>query len=370
MLHPLNPPTCITELQELINWQRKVLIYARDHSSFNRGSYAAAMGADFLAFIAQGKTFSGNSSKPFKDFESALEQLTNCPLTNKQQVVADFEHDQKFYTYLDDPSFQFALRPAKSKAHQLAQKCLVTFYEFLSSGLPQVLVPAHVKSIFRKPDIVEGYKQTNDFVEYVCPCCDSQWTDVPGANREGYTLEHYFHKEEYPSICLHPLNLVPMCTGCNNRRHNKDALNPRGSLPIPYDEVFHPLYRPVRRHAELTYIPSASGREQMQFIALPSERKNWVNAIDGYGIMYQIPDRWHRLWKRVEQRADRTVRACIRLVTRDGRPLDQTVFKTVLDDAIYDLETNYEHFNYAAARWLRWARQHKFQDLYRDYDVS
>lgn len=369
MLHPLNPPACISELNHLIDWQKKVLEYARDHSRHDWSTFRSVLGDDFTDFILNNQNLSGNWGKAFRRFEQDLSRLVKCPRQDKQKVITDFNHDQTFFAHLDDLNFTFAFPHSISDAHKEAKNCLNAFYEFLSVGYPHALVPTHVGSLFRKQDVVVGYKQTNEFVEYVCPCCDSQWTDTPGGNEEGYTLEHYFHKKMYPSICLHPFNLVPMCSGCNSRRGEKDALNPDPSLRLLYTEIFHPIHRPVRNHAELTYQSTANGRELMGFTDLPGQSSSWADAIDAYGLLYEIPDRWQTLWKRVEQRIDRSLKACLRHFELEGKSLNVALFSTAIDRAIIDLEENFEHFNYPAARWLRWAKQHKFQDLCAMYDA-
>ncbi len=376
MLHPLNPPSCTAELNEVILLQRRTLEYASLNVAYHDNDYRAALGAAFVDWLLVRKVSSAKNDKVVRTFFQNLQMLVQCSAADKQQVLADFDLDQTYYQQLDDPAFRFSFQVTKTvAAHQMAASCLIAFFEFLGlAGYPAGIINTPLGLAgFNKIAIVDGYKATNEFVEYVCPSCDSILVDSPNANPEGYTLEHYFPKSIYPSICLHPLNLIPMCSKCNAGKEDHDPLAPPSNPPfrVPYDEVFHPTKRPVRQHADLEFTPTPLGREQMSFVARPGG-KQLTEAIAAYGILYQIPERWRVLWKRVEQRIDLTVKRAIRMVTYNGANLDIPLFNTAVSLAIKDLEDNcgLEHFNYPAARWLRWAQQNKFQDLAHDFGVQ
>jgi len=371
VLHPLNRPSCVAELEALITLQRRVLEYACSSTTYRDSDFSANLGPGFSNWLLPRRLSGAPSDKVVKRFFQDLTALTKCNLVDKKQVVSDFDKDQDYHKYLNDHAYRFSFKRTKSDAHEKAARCLVAFFDFLGIGYPPGIVsPSGSCACFRKADVIAGYKATNKFLAYVCPSCDSFITDSPGANPEGYTLEHYFPKDLYPSICLHPLNLIPMCCGCNGRKKNHDPLEPPATPPfrVSYDEVFHPTERPVRRHADLDFIPSPSGREQMLFVAHPGG-KTYRDAIKAYGILYEIPERWLTLWNRVEQRIDKSVKNAIRTVTYSGATLDVKVFDKALSLAISDLEANcgFEHFNYPAARWLRWAQEHSFQQLWQDF---
>ena len=58
-----------------------------------------------------------------------------------------------------------------------------------------------------------------------------------------------------------------MCSGCNSRKGDIDPLNPIPAINIPYNEVFHPLARPVRNYANLSFQTGSNYPAHMGFLA-------------------------------------------------------------------------------------------------------
>lgn len=60
-----------------------------------------------------------------------------------------------------------------------------------------------------------------------CPFCGGTGT---------LTLDHYLPKSVYPTLCVLPDNLIPVCTDCNGRKGSKCAANGNGEpLHLYYD---------------------------------------------------------------------------------------------------------------------------------------
>lgn len=117
-----------------------------------------------------------------KSYQS-LYSLCQHPTEEKRSAYADFLDDQIYYDNLSNPSFIFAFRPVKSVSHNPGKDCLIQFYNFLTATYPNSLVPNwSLNSAFHRTDIIAGYRETNPFIESVCPSCDSQLTESPGAN--------------------------------------------------------------------------------------------------------------------------------------------------------------------------------------------
>ena len=272
MLHPLNPPNCMSQLNTLISYQRQTLEYARNQTQYSDTSFCGALDTNLVQWLLQRKASGLKDDKVVRAYFDSLASLIGRPVTERQQVLQDFDADQRYADHFSVPSYQFVFRSDKSSAHGHAAKCLIAFYEFLGiAGYPAGVAGAKALS---KADLVQGYKATNPWIEYICPCCDSQFVDTPGANPEGYTLEHYFPKAIYAAVCLHPLNLIPMCVKCNKRKDVLDPLLPDATQPssrVPFDEVFHPIERPVRKNADLGFFPSPTGREDMRFVSLRTD---------------------------------------------------------------------------------------------------
>lgn len=368
MLHPINPPSCIDEFWALVDLQKKMLEFAEANSVYTDAAFKAFVPSEFVDWVIDlrinGKK---DSRKAATDFLKDLVDYVKFPLAEKSQVLADFVHDQDYFAQLDNPSFSFHFLPGNSSAHEKATGLLVKFYIFLGEGYPPELV-GHPSGTapFTKHDVIVGYKRTNPSLEYICPCCDNAFTDNPRTvGGQGYTIEHYFPKSLYPSLSLHPMNLIPMCNFCNDIKGNVDPLNP---LPLPiilsisYAEMFHPYSRPVRGLAKLEVITNPACSESMEFIA-KNPPPTYKPSIDSYSIMYQIPDRWNKNRARVDGRITLYIK---RVQKRfNGVTIDDKIFDQILQESIQELEEGFgiDHLSYPAAHWLAWARVNKFQDL-------
>lgn len=365
MLHPLNPPDrqCEDDLFSLIEWQRKMIVYARDHTQFQLNTFRQFMGDDFANWFEASRTNGQqDQKKAFNNFQQNLNALAKCDLSQKQMVLNDFEHDQNFYFHLDDPIFMFAFSPQISTAHEKAKICLNSFYEFLTWGFPGCLMASHCD--FYRQDIVQNYLDQNPILLSICPCCDNSWPEPSRANKTPYTLEHFFHKEEHPTICLHPYNLVPMCGVCNGRRGNKEMLSPTGNVDITINQIFHPLERPVCNYAQLEFRSRSLKPELMSFVNLPTRIDDWQSAIDAYEAVYEIPSRWRASWSEIENTASQAILHALQASFRIGGPISRERFSQELELIERTLMQNYGRYQYPAGRWLAWAKANYMEKLY------
>ena len=373
MLHLLNPPECGRELGFIIGLQRKTLKYSCAFTIYNDADYENFVGADFVAWLNARRHTGTDQDKSVRKFFQDIPRLLRCDPALKHQTLVDFLHDQSFFRFLNDPTYQFCFSTTKTIAHEEATKILVYFFDFLGfAGFP-ANVMAHITgglNGFCKNDVVEGFKITNPGIEYVCPSCDNAFTDSGSGNAEGYTLEHYFPKSRYPSICLHPYNLIPMCSKCNKVKGDNDPLAPTDRTniphPVPYAEIFHPIQRPVLSQAELTFSSVAMG-ETMNFVSRDPARQ-YLPSINAYELLYDIPPRWKVVWKRVDKRVNDSIKNALRIYL-GGRQYNEQSFDEVLRYAIIDLRDHCgsEYLSYPACRWLEWARNNKFNELYASF---
>ncbi|MDD5368040.1 MAG: hypothetical protein PHQ40_03050 [Anaerolineaceae bacterium] len=373
MLHLLKPPKCGRELGYVIGLQRKTLEYSCAFTAYNDVDYGNFVGADFVAWLNSRRFTRDEQDKCVRKFFQDFPRFLNCDPAQKQQVLKDFIHDQSFFRFLDDSTFKFFFSPAKSNVHTEAAKLLVYFYDFLGfAGYPANVMARILGGAngFCKNDIVAGFKEINPSIEYVCPSCDNAFTDSGNGNSEGYTLEHYFPKSLYPSICLHPYNLIPICSKCNKVKGDNDPLAPKDitdtAHPVPYGEVFHPIQRPVLSQAELNFSFIANC-ETMNFVSRDPAHL-YLPSIMAYELLYDIPPRWKVVWKRVDKRVNDSIKNALKIFIR-GRQYNEQLFDEVLTYAINDLrdQCGSEYLSYPACRWLEWAKINKFNDLYASF---
>jgi len=372
MLHPLKPVDrqCEDDLFSLIEWQRKTLLYARDHGQFGSDTFRDFMGNAFADWFEESITNGQkNQKKAFNNFKQNLNALAKCTPEQKQTVLDDFEHDLEFYLHLDDPDFKFAFSPGISEAHEHAKICLNAFYEFLTWGFPDSLTQSG--RVFHRQDIVQSYLDQNPILETVCPCCDNSWPEPTRRNGTSYTLEHFFHKEEHATICLHPYNLVPICTVCNNRRGNKEMLDPTETESLKINQIFHPIDRPAREYAQLEFRSRQMQPEMMYFANSPKRIDDWQTAIEAYRAIYDIPDRWQANWQQIQHTANSAIRFALQGLPQVNEEQFEQELSRIVKVFMPDKGgKDYGRYQYPAGRWLIWAKDNYFNELYEAHVVS
>lgn len=352
MLHRLNPPTAQIEddLLALVERQRQLLTFACNHDHFDESALRVTLGDQFTEWILR-----------HSDLRNFLTHLLSCAPADKAEVLADFDHDQEYWAQLNDSTFQFSFSPNKSDAHQYAKECLNCFYTLINSSARLLSPPRQ----FKRADIIDGYIQENLFLKQICPCCDGNWPEKPGRNDTPYTLEHFFHKEEHPTICLHPYNLVPMCDVCNSRRGNKEVLESAPGIQVGVHKIFHPLFRPAKENVELQYYSPDLRPERLQFVNLPTQLGDWSEAITVYDRLYEIPQRWQERWDEI----DSVISMQVRTALEAHKYMQQTPptlidFERLLGGVINALNEHNGRYQYVAQRWLVWAKQYYLERLY------
>ncbi|MEM7118486.1 MAG: hypothetical protein AAF614_39050 [Chloroflexota bacterium] len=355
MLHRLSPPAVQVEenLFALVGRQRQLLHFACSHTDYDEGAFRSELGDSFADWIQAGR-----HSCLLDDFK----QLISCATVDKRLVLADFNHDQKFWEQSDSATFQFAFSPSKTAAHQHAKECLNAFYKSLNSLARLLPVPQQ----FKRKNVVDGYIATNPFLARICPCCEGDWSEQVSRSQTPYTLEHFFHKGEHPTICLHPYNLIPMCDVCNSRRGNKEMLHSETGTYIGIDKIFHPLLRPAIECVELQYYSIDLNKpEKLKFVNLPTQLDDWSEAIEGYNFVYEIPKRWQERWNEIDGIIATQVRVALNAhYYSQQSPISRIDFERILSGIILGLNKSAARYHYPAQRWLTWAKQYKLQDLY------
>jgi hypothetical protein len=376
MLHPLKPVDrqCEDDLFGLIDWQRKTLTYAYKHDQFRSDIFRTFMGDAFADWFEESLANGHDKQKKtFNNFQQKLNALVKCDPTQKQIVLEDFEHDLDFYFHLDDSDFIFGFSPGISDAHKHAQVCLNAFYEFLTWEIPGALTKSGRN--FHRRDIVRSYLDQNPILAIVCPCCDNSWPEPKRENGTPHTLEHFFHKEAHPTICLHPYNLIPVCDICNGRRGNKEMLCPTVDADLAISQIFHPIERPAREYAQLEFRSRRLQPEMMYFVNSPKRIDDWQAAIDAYRELYDIPRRWQTNWTQVQQTANSAIRYALQglqhasgLITPEQFERElSAIVKTFMPD---NGGGHYGRYQYPAGRWLLWAKENYLNELYAAHVAS
>ncbi len=169
---------------------------------------------------------------------------------------------------------------------------LLKFYsDWYDRGFPECFFSEEIEAPFTRHDFLEAFSDTNDSL-YVCAACDYA---PPISGEEGdlrSSIDHYFPKELYPHLVLHPFNLVPGCHFCNTEKGMKDMIGHPGSRR-DLGEVVLPYRRQGLRESTYLQTKFKGATLYVRFGQLkPLRRSDVQSMIDSFSDVFNIPARW------------------------------------------------------------------------------
>ena len=133
----------------------------------------------------------------------------------------------------------------------------------------------------------------------VCPYCDGQNNDAE--------LDHYFPQSKFPFFSCLPLNLVPICSSCNDATVAKgDDVPLTAGPPKSTADWLHPVFRPASAAAyiEIAGPPTAANVELRSPDPVEQDRlQNHFNLIKTLGRRWrtEIVNYWNLVPGRVQR---------------------------------------------------------------------
>jgi hypothetical protein len=251
MLHKIKLPDCQVELREVLDFQEAVLRLACTPCvDLSLKGLKQALGDEAGTWFWERLYFQGKETTLYKCFENLLSYLAQNPQA-RQRILDAFANDKDFQDHIDDESFRFhqrTLHEATIQAGELdtVRPLMIAFYDTLfESGFPEAVHPNTGSNRLTRRDWNEAF--WNDNVQLrVCPACDRQRPDrIRGII--GSQVNHFLPKESYPFYSIHPDNLVPVCSECNERAQgSRDPIDDHQNAPLV--NCFHPYHRPAIDH--------------------------------------------------------------------------------------------------------------------------
>lgn len=195
----------------------------------------------------------------------------------------------------------------KEKWGKNAGKFLLYFYTTyigtLSSHIPTEYLMTDAQEGFGRHDLIELFHQHNPELE-ICTMCDETkfYTRYLSKNTKNsgikshVILDHYLPKVDYPHLCCHPYNLVPVCYACNSPikgEHNplqgKGGSLQRAALPYHGINLSKQAYLKVAlKHQHTTKLATIEGLAARRQPTEPYIQE----AIDLLENIYKLPGRW------------------------------------------------------------------------------
>lgn len=297
MLHKLHRPNDI-ELRNVMAFQRDLLAFACDphisrpaDTAFDRAQVESKFVARWPTFwqsIYHGKlTAFGTAIKNLNDMVRGNNALASA-------VLNAYDNDVQFDTRFNDPTFAFQFPTLPTNVRDELKTILVQFYTWFSGDGFSASVTQ--LSGFQRRQLVERFVTANASIN-VCPACDGPRADRD-ESRVHASTDHYFPKDKYPPLSIHPKNLVPMCRYCNEDYKKTNDPADKASVSemfLPYlREAFGPIKASVQRNTRMQIevllhdrgVPSTPRIDALEHLFRISQR--WATRAEDYAVPHMF----------------------------------------------------------------------------------
>jgi hypothetical protein len=336
VLHRINPPSCVSQLEQLIQFQRSVLVFScrlRLPLTFKQEYFENVFGVEIgqwlwkKLWVERRETGATEAS----DLQKALHKFAGLMTKNpvlETSILAAFDHDINFHHYVNDSQFTFSYNSLNKQASKVIKELLELFStELLASGFPETIHGD--KGTFDRDRFVSSFWQANPKLE-VCPACDRPRSPMVD-NKIFSDADHFFPKSRYPFLSIHHANLVPLCLDCNRtKKGNKDPIDDKPK-EAPLLHTFHPYLSPAIEQVDIKTNRNTEGVRIIQIedkAGMPSRRVESLNRV------FKLEKEWlDGLRYSVDSIIDEVQSAGERL-RRLGIPLSPEELKTELEDML------------------------------------
>ena len=286
MLHKINHPACAGQLKQVVQFQRRVLVFSCRlrvplalASIDIENEFGLKIGQWLWKklWIKRKNTGKIEQSELYKALGNFADLMSKNPKL-EASILEAFDRDIDFDNHINNPKFTFAYNSLSKQTKQVIKELLELFYtELLASGFPEEI--HRDKGNFDRDKFVDSFWKANSKLE-VCPACDRPRS--PMVNNKIYSdADHFLPKSRYPFLSVHPANLVPLCLDCNrNFKGDRDPIEDPGKAPLI--NTFHPYFNPAIDQVNIRTNRNAEGVRVIQIedkAGMPSRRVESINRV-------------------------------------------------------------------------------------------
>lgn len=223
----------------------------------------------------------------YSKIHSAIEGIFQLSYLEKLEICNAFINDAAFDQHINDDAYHLS---ALSKGGAKALKLLCDpLYDVVGNGFP----PASSTPQFSIQLLRHRYATVNHRQGRVCPVCVGEILFTKGEGQN----DHYFPRSKFPTLTLHPYNLLPTCPNCNGSsfKHEKSPVEETDAGPGELQTVFLPYLRPAKPEVTLGV------GENCNIIITPSPgtSKYTPQRIKNMDRLYKLEDRWSEVLSNV-----------------------------------------------------------------------
>jgi hypothetical protein len=288
MLHPIEP-VLEAEMRAVLALQRDVLALAC-RSDLDCSIHKTPHNKDRVVFDEQQLNAAFGTRAPWVKRHTtslharikAVNAVVRSDASLGRRFLEIFDHDTGFEGHCDDPGFALKVGQLPAEVLKPLKELLEAFYELLSGEKGFESEVTGCGSVSRRAFVRAFWER-----HAVCPACDAAKPDAlpTTGGAVGGQCDHHLPKSAYPTLSVHPLNLVPTCSDCNAVfKSTRDPLK-MASLA----ELFLPYRRPMFGLARIVVSRPCAGALALDICDEPTAPTARVSAFDH---AYRLLDRW------------------------------------------------------------------------------
>lgn len=290
MLHRIQLPDCVPQLEQIRQFQRDVLVLACSSETvlpLTQEALQESLNEERGSWLWS-KLWKRSSEPKESDFHRALIAVIEFVQTKPEigPIILDaFDHDVAFHSSLEDPDFRFQFHTFHIDIQNILKPLMVSFYEdLLKAGFGTDIHGQPEK--LNRDAFISSFWGRNPELE-VCPACDDNRSDVIGKKHYD-DADHYFPKSKYPFLSLHHANLVPLCLECNRSfKGQHDPIDDPDNAPLL--NIFLPYHRPAVDYVDFVVSRDDKGVPHIEFEDheyVPSRR------VENFKRVFRLSARW------------------------------------------------------------------------------
>lgn len=313
-----------------------------------RDFYSDNVTAEKTAKWITGKT--STLLEPLRRFASHTDRKAKNSLV--EQVIADINLLYRPKSGKLQAQFTSPKRGETATWEQAVGLFMGTFYELFGQrhekksvieyGFPNYLFTRPInEQFYSRYEFIDSFTAINGAL-YLCAICDATAYRTTVDSRAYTSIEHFFPKSTYPHLCIHPYNLIPICTYCNSgSARDKDPMD----VVADISEILLP-YRRDRGLRETSYInldlqvrpqePVSNEQEGEAGTIDLSPHKLSLKAAKGHDSvsrkiysfdnMYRITERWNEEYDQINEHTIRRIQHFLLSDIQNGSDLSDKAY--------------------------------------------
>ena len=224
-----------------------------------------------------------------KEMHRAVDRLFRMEQGEREKIYKAIKHDMEFMDKKKWEKGHFKLESDQLTGN--AKKIVDPFFKYFYDT---VFLKAHFrlkglsKRGYNRDDLAADYfKGENGKIRRICPVC---LNTVSNGQKEE-TIEHYFPKEKYPCLCLHPYNLYFCCAACNSTYKGRET--PLKGKSRDLSKIFLPYLDTVKDQVQLEFEnPKDKDSEVVKMLPAEETEPDTGGKIKEFDRLFSLEERW------------------------------------------------------------------------------